>query len=356
MLQEVRQRELLDHGCAEVVGGLGGDHSLGEPLGDHQPAQAQTRRQRLADRPRVGDQLGREALHGADGRAVVAVLGVVVVLQHDRAAAGGPLDQRRAPLRRQHHAERELVGRRGEGRVRRERLEHVHAQAVPVHRHGHDLQPVRRELLAARRAGRVLDADPAAALGDQGAGQERHALSHPGGHDHPFRVAGHAAYAAEVAGEGQAQLGRAARIAVVEPGVGRVAQPASQRGEPGRAREQRHVRPAGAEVEARGPVGGGRRRGAEGGGGGVGDERGGALPRHEVALRAELGVGVHDHAARDAELARQRARARERDAGGQPARAHRVAQLLLELGAQRGRAAAIQADEQIEPTGPVHGL
>ena len=54
--------------------------------------------------------------------------------------------------------------------------------------------------------------------------------------------------------------------------------------------------------------------------------------RDEVALRRQLRVRVDDHAARDAQLARERARRRQREARRQASRAHRVAQLLLDLG------------------------
>ena len=55
-------------------------------LGRHdEPAQPQRRRQRLAGRAGVDHVLRREALQRTDGGAVVAVLGVVVVLDRDRA-------------------------------------------------------------------------------------------------------------------------------------------------------------------------------------------------------------------------------------------------------------------------------
>ena len=181
----------------------------------------------------------------------------------------------------------------------------------------------------------------------QGAGEQRHPLRHAGGDDHALGVAGHAAGPAEVAGQRDPQLGSAARVAVVEPGVGRVAQGAPQRGEPGGAREQRDVGAAGAEVETGRPVSGGRPRGAGGGGGGVGDERGGALAGDEVALGAELRVGVDHDAPRHAQFARERARRGQRESRRQPTRTHRVTQLLLELSPQR-RAATIEADEQFE--------
>ena len=74
----------------------------------------------------VHDVLGRETLEGADRVTVVAVLGVVVVLDHERPGGARPRQQRRPPRRREHDAGRELVrgrdqhGVRGRGRERRE--------------------------------------------------------------------------------------------------------------------------------------------------------------------------------------------------------------------------------------------
>ena len=121
-------------------------------------------------------------------------------------------------------------------------VEQLHAQALLVDRDRHRLEARRGELGPAGRARRVLDGDAAPAARDQRAAEEGHPLRHAGGHDHPLRVAGRAAHATEVGGEGRAQLGRPARVAVVEPRVGSGAQRAAQRREPGVAREQRDVR------------------------------------------------------------------------------------------------------------------
>ena len=64
-------------------------------------------------------------------------------------------------------------------------------------------------------------------------------------------LGGDAAHPSQVGGQRDAQLGRAARVAVAEARVGRVAQGLAQRRGPRRAREERDVGRAGAEVEAR---------------------------------------------------------------------------------------------------------
>jgi hypothetical protein len=92
-LEEVGQGQLLDDRGAEVVALLGGDHVGRHPLRHDQPAQPQPGGQGLGHRAGVDHVLGGQALDRADGLAVVAVLGVVVVLQHQRSNAGGPLHE-----------------------------------------------------------------------------------------------------------------------------------------------------------------------------------------------------------------------------------------------------------------------
>jgi hypothetical protein len=75
--------------------------------------------------------------------------------------------------------------------------------------------------------------------------------------------------------------------------------------------------------------------------------RGRAAARNEKALGDELAVGRNDHAAGDAELGGQRARRRQRRPGVQPPRPHALAQLLLELHAQRRALRTIEHDVEV---------
>src|SRR5215207_5041356 len=75
--------------------------------------------------------------------------------------------------------------------------------------------------------------------------------------------------------------------------------------------------------------------------------RGRAAPGDEEALSHELAVGLDDHTACDAELGGQRARRRQSGPRVQPAGTHAVADLLLELHAQRARVGPIQRDEEV---------
>ena len=63
---------------------------LDEAAGHDQPAEPQPGRQGLARRTGVDDVLRRQALHGADRLAVVAVLRVVVVLDDQAHRARTP--------------------------------------------------------------------------------------------------------------------------------------------------------------------------------------------------------------------------------------------------------------------------
>ena len=109
---EVAQRQLPHHLRAAVLDGLGGGDLPRQPRGRQHPAEAHARRQALAGGADVEHALGREPLQRADRDAVVAVLGVVVVLDDQPLLALGPLDQRGAPRGAEHRAGGELVGGR----------------------------------------------------------------------------------------------------------------------------------------------------------------------------------------------------------------------------------------------------
>ena len=88
--------------------------SCGELRRRQRPPEPQRGRQRLRRRAEIDHPVGREPLQRPDRRPVIAVLGVVVVLEHDPT----PREQRAPPLRRQHRPGRELVRGRDQHRVR----------------------------------------------------------------------------------------------------------------------------------------------------------------------------------------------------------------------------------------------
>ncbi len=313
----------------------------------HEPAESQPRCEQLARAAGVDDALGREPLQRADGLAVVAVLGVVVVLDHDRVVLLCPCQQCGASLGRQHAAEWRLVRGRHEQRVGGDVGERVGAQAVCVDGDRNWLESAVCDDTAMDEEARVLDGDPSRAAGVQRAADERDPLCQAARDKRPLSAGGDTAGAPEVARERDPQLRCADRICVPERRVGHVPHDGAQRAQPCRAREACEVRHAGVEVlrqRAREPGGRWHLRGP----GRCGDERPGAAPRRQVALGRQLRVGLDDDAAGDAQLAGELARGRQARAGRKPPRARGIAQLALELGVQRlGSLLARQRQQQL---------
>ena len=250
-LEQDGEPELREHRRAAVVGELLVLDRLGQRRRRDEPADPQRRRDRLRDRAHVGHALRVEALQGPDRLAVVAVLGVVVVLEHEGVAVGRPREQRGAPLGREHDAGRVLVRRGDEHRAHVAAIEGVDVEPAAVDRDGNPFQADRRDRLAQVGAPGLLDGDASHAARRQRPAGEGEPLRQARG-DHDRRgLGGHAAHPSQVGGQRDAQLGGAARVAVAEARVGRVAQGLAQRRGPRRAREERDVGRAGAEVEAR---------------------------------------------------------------------------------------------------------
>ena len=160
-----------------------------------------------------------EGLQTLDRPAVVAELAVVVVLEHERAAALRPREEREPPRERQHAAGRELVRRRDEGEPRSggralERARRRARRRRPARAGSRRRAPRRRE----REAGvvRLLERDAVARV-DQHARDEVDRLLRAVARRGPAPARSATPRArAQVAGERRAQLGRAARRAVGE--------------------------------------------------------------------------------------------------------------------------------------------
>src|ERR1700694_1270198 len=97
--EQLRADELLERRAAEVVERLRLADGTDQRGGQRQPAEGHSRSERLGDGAKIDYAIGRETLQRAERRAVVAELGVVVVLDdetslacpaHDRAAPLGP--------------------------------------------------------------------------------------------------------------------------------------------------------------------------------------------------------------------------------------------------------------------------
>jgi hypothetical protein len=214
---------------------------------------------------------------------------------------------------------------------------------------------------------RVLDGDrpgaPRAAVA-QGGDDLGDALGEPRGHDDLVGRRDDAPRPAEVAGERVPQGRQAARVAVAEGVVRGGVEHGPQRRLPLLAGEAgTQVEQAGQQVDPH--VGGhvvddrrqhrrqhgrlGPRRGAPGH---RRDDRGGARAGRQVALGHQLGIGVDDRAAGDAQLVGERPRGRHRRPGGQAPVDDRLAQRLLQLGAPAAGAVEVDAQVDVRRTGP----
>ena len=97
---QVGERPLLEARAAAVGHGPGGDDGGASSAGKQQPAESEGGCEGLGDGARQHDRVRRQALQGAGGPAVVAQLGVVVVLENQGAARARPGDQLAPPRRR----------------------------------------------------------------------------------------------------------------------------------------------------------------------------------------------------------------------------------------------------------------
>jgi len=301
----------------------------------HQPAEPQRRRDRLRRGAEVGHPVPVQAGQGRHRRDVVAELGVVVVLDHDRPAPARGVEQDAAVGGRHHPAERMLVGRsdvrrRDAGQVgdRRERRQVDDAPARAAH--GLDRGAVAR-VLQAHRAGAEDGEQMAQPVGGAA------------GDDHLVGVDAQAAQPAQPVGEQCAQLGQAPRVVV----------PArrSRRGDlPPRApppRRMPRVDPgrAGVETHERGRGSGGAAAASGGGRDRVrGHERARAAVRGQPAFGQQLVVGLLGDRAADAEVDGERARAGQPVAPGEGALEDQLADGRGELGAQRIGSASVEGD------------
>ncbi len=233
-----------------------------------------------------------------------------------------------------------------EHRARIGRGERLHVEAQLVDRHGD--RPHARLLgdQAVHVPARVLHRDRLHALPVQPAAEDREALHEARADEHVLRVGGRAAHASQVVGERFAQRRHAARVAVADRVERRLPERAAQRAQPAVAGKAGEVGKPGVEVVGKARQQRARGRPRDGRARGPGDAHGGALARLQVALGAQLTVGLGDDAARDAQLRRKPARGWQPRAGGQATAADVLAKRALQLLVQRQLAGAVEFDQQ----------
>ena len=344
-LEEVRKGELLESGWRDHAV----EHLIREQAhecrrGD-QPAESQGRREGLAGRAEIGDALGREPLERPYGCAVVAELGVVVVLDHERVSSLGPLEQGGSALWGEDDPGRELVGGRHEYRVDVRSVERRDVDALVVHGDRRGRQAGAGHDLADHGMTGVLDADRLAAKPSQDGAEQANCLGETAAHEGVLGPTRNSTRSAEVGDERSAQRRRATNVAVGELLVRRSLQGRAIRLHPFLAWKARVVGKVRPQVVARALL---VRLALEHDGlaDGPRDPRRGAPAEDEIPLGPELRVGADDEAARGPELGGQRPSRGKHGSRLQPPFADRLAELPLELCGKRLDGAAIEPDQQ----------
>ena len=204
---------------------------------------------------------------------------------------------------------------------------------------------------------RVFDGDAARTAFFQDAADQIHRLREPTADEQAVGRTVAATRARQVARQRRAQHRGAAVIGVakgVAPGSGHAA---PQRRCPRAPRKAQRVRRAGAEIEARqlsSRLLRWRRFGDGDADAAAGHACARAAARNDPAFGQQLFVSLDDEAARQTDLAGERARGRQLHTDLQASFADRPAQLLFELRADRQAAAAIDAQQQVQALRGLH--
>ena len=241
---------LVDHRRAEVALGSRPPDGLGQRRRRDQPAEAQPGGERLADRAEQHHPLRAEPLEAADRVAVVAELGVVVVLEHQPVHLGGPGDQLGPPPWRQDDPGGVLVGGRDQHHPGGAAAERADVDALVVDRDGQPDGAGRPQQGVGALAVRVLDGQGDRAGPGQGADDQVEALGDAVHHDQAAGRDVGGPDPAEVGRQLGRQLGDAAGVAVAQRLVGEHVQDLADRGQPGPAGEGREVGRAHPQVVA----------------------------------------------------------------------------------------------------------
>jgi hypothetical protein len=197
----------------------------------------------------------------------------------------------------------------------------------------------------------ILDADGRPARAPQDRAERAGGLGEAAADERPLRAPDDASHPPEVRDQGRAQRRGSPDVAVRELAVGGALERGAVRPQPFVAREAGVVRKVRPQVEPWGKV---ARRGRDACGLRDGrNARGRSAPENQVALRAQLGVGVDHESPRDAELRGRGARGGKRCLRLQPSAPHGLAQSALELHRERLPQAAVERHQQLgSPAGP----
>lgn len=233
-LEQMRQGQLVDRGTAVVHQRTLGEDPIPEIGRQHHPADPEGRRECLAHGPHVGDLAGREPLHRRQRRAVVAELGVIVILDDQATCLRRPCEKPRPACGRKRDARRGLV--RGGHQHRPDPvsagarpLEVLDPRPLPVHLQRCEPGPLAGDDLPVLRKARVLDRNARAPEGPRDKSQR---LGGARSDDDRLRIGHDPANAAKVPRERPPQLRCAAGVGVAEGAVRGAAHDGAQRAQP----------------------------------------------------------------------------------------------------------------------------
>ena len=165
-------------------------------------------REALGGGAAVDDPVGGHALQRADRAPVVAVLGVVVVLDHVAVDVARPADELVAPVGREHHAGRALVRRGDDDGPRRCAAQPVDDEPLAVDLDAHEADAQRRRARRGPRRSRgPRPRRPSRPVARRADGDEAEAVAEAVAHDDAVGIGAHPPHPGEVVGERSAQLG-----------------------------------------------------------------------------------------------------------------------------------------------------
>jgi hypothetical protein len=245
------------------------------------------------------------------------------------------------------------VGRGHQHRVRADRRQAVHLDAVVVHRDRDGLKARGGHDGPLAGVAGILHGDPPGSAAAKRPAHQRRALGKARADQDLLGVGGHPPHPPQVADQRLPQRRLPTGVPVAEGRVRRLLQRLAQRRQPGRSREGLQRGDARAEVVADGLGRRGRAGRCGAYQGGIRHPGGRALPGHQVALGHQLVVGLHHHAPSDAKLLGQHPGGGQGAARRQPARADRLPQVPLELRSQGTRPAPDREEQLQRTTGPL---
>ena len=226
---EVREGQLVDRRRTTVGQALGCGYVIDETPWQCHPAESQPGRQSLARRADVDDTLRRQPLEGSDRRPIVAILGVVVVLDDEPVSAGRPGNQCGPPFGRQDAAQWKLVRRRDDDGLGVRPFQATDVDARVVDWHPDDGQSERFGDLPRRVVRGILESQPSLSRLPEHLAEQRQTLVEAGAHDDLIGLGRGTAHAIEVGGQGFSEFRNTSAVEVVQPPVGRFAQGTAQR-------------------------------------------------------------------------------------------------------------------------------